>query len=420
MLPVNSRYLYLHVVLFLIFVFLSGRVLILGVADFNLKSALSGDRSALKVLLSWQPEHARGVYLQALDMQEMQPDKASKLLFRALYENPADVRPLALLASIDGRPGRVSEADNMMLLASRNMPANKALHLRAADYWVKRQQLERALQSWSLALSINKGLGKQLYPVFVRVLENDSVRVLLAPFALQPPLWWDDFIVHVALKTSGVSIIESLLSLRSKSNVSLSSTERFFLVKRNLKDGRWRQAYLIWAEGLSISQRSNLASVYDGSFELGDEAELFGWRIRSSRTTETSIRRTVGAHGLSAVRVKFDNQELRYRNLSQYILLPSGEYTFKADKRTHKLSGRGRLKWFIRCADEETSVIGESRALIPSREWERAQFDFTVPGTCGAQLLRLETIGKHAFDHKLSGTLWMDNIRITKKQRAPR
>ena len=401
-----------------VLIILSGRIFVHGIADYYLQTAFDGNQSAIESVVSWQPHNAKGTYLKAKVIEDSQPRKAEQLLYRSLYQNPADVRALAVLARIHAGRGELATADGMMSLVTGRMPANKTLHLQLANYWVERQQLERAVHEWSMALAISPALGEQLFPVFTRVLKNTQLQHLLLPYALEPSSWWEKFVVHATVNAKELSTVSSLFTFRSQSEIPLTVTERHFFVQRYIKDKQWQQAYLIWVEGLSELQRNRLSSVYDGSFEQADEKTSFGWRISSSLSTQTRIRSTYGADGKSALMLKFSNEEVRYRNLSQYILLPPGDYSFTAIKRTERLSGRGRLKWFVRCSDSETDVLGESRAILPSMEWEKMQFIFNVPVTCGAQILRLETVGKHAFDHKLSGVMWIDNVQIEKVRLA--
>jgi len=409
----KARQKLLSISLFILLVVISSRIMVHGVADYYLQQVLDGDDIAIDAVLSWKPDNSKGLYLKAKILEEVQPENAEVLLHQSIYENPTDARSLTVLARLLASTN-TEAADGLVLLATSKMPANKTVHLRAANYWIERQQLDKALTSWHMALSINANLGKQLFPVFLRVLENDQIQHYLLPFALNPPGWWEGFVSFTISHADSISTVSGLHELRNHSDMDLSAIERISFVNRYIKDKQWQKAYLVWIEGLSTEQRSNLATVYDGSFEDVDSSEPFGWQMASTRFTKTAPRRTFGVDGESALQVKFDNEEMRYHHLYQYLLLPPGDYQFTATKRTDKLSGRGRIKWFVRCANTEKNVIAESRAILPSMEWEKMQFQFSIPSdnNCIAQMLSLESVGKHAFDHKLSGVMWLDNIHI--------
>ena len=403
----------LHIGLLVLLALLTGRIIIHGISDYLLPAAYDGDESAVDSILSWQARHARASYLKAQATEQSDPQLSRQFIYRALAANPADVRPLAILASIEAQADNGAMADQLINLASARMPANKSLHLRAASYWIEQRNLEKALDEWHKALTIATELGAQLFPVFLKVLENRDIQASLMPYALQPPVWWDEFVAYVSTNTKQSSTTLLLYSMRQQSQQPLSADERRHMVKRAINDALWQQAYLIWVEGLDNSRRSSLAGVFDGSFEYARDKEPFGWQLSSTRYTKTSVRPAFGVHGKSALMIKFDNEELRYRHLYQRILLPAGDYSFSVNKRTSKLMGRGRLKWFVYCSGDDR-IAGESRALLPSMEWEKMKFDFSIPAddACSSQVLRLETIGKHAFDHKLSGVLWLDDLRI--------
>jgi hypothetical protein len=404
----------LHAGLVLVLVIIAARMLVYGVSDYFLPAAYDGDDAATDIVLSWHADSAKGLYLKAKQLETADPQQASQLLYRALHHNPADVRPLAVLARIMAAQNSVEDADHLMTLASNEMPANKSLHLRAANYWIERLELDKALHAWHLALSIDPGLGSQLFPVFIRVLENPQIQQSILSFALKPPSWWERFVAYAAANAQQPSTALLLYNYRGQSRIPLSHQERQYLVQRSIRDEQWKQAYLIWVEGLTSAQRRSLAGVYDGSFEHTRDEQPFGWQLMSSRYTKTQVRPSYGVDGQSVLMVKFDKEEIRYQHLFQRLLLPSGEYLFTANKRTQNLAGRGRLKWFVRCSSANGRIVGESRPLLPSMEWEPMQFSFTVPDSadCLSQVIRLESIGKHPFDHKLSGVLWIDNINV--------
>ena len=403
----------LYIGLLVLLVLLSGRIIIHGISDYLLPAAYDGNESAIDSILSWQASNAKASYLKARTLEATDPQLSEQFIYRALDANPADVRPLAILAPIEAQRDNQVVADQLINIASTKMPANKSLHLRAASYWIEQRNLEKALDEWHKALTIAPGLGNQLFPVFQKVLENADIQAFLLPYALQPPVWWDGFVAYVTSNTKQSSSTLLLYSMRRQSETPLSADERRYLVKRAIADTNWQQAYLMWVEGLDASRRANLAGVFDGSFEYVRDKEPFGWQLSSTRYTKTSARPAFGVHGQSALMIKFNNEEFRYRHLYQRILLPAGDYSFTVNKRTRKLTGRGRLKWFVYCS-EGNRITGESRPLLPSMEWEEMKFDFSIPedAACSSQVLRLETIGKHAFDHKLSGELWLDDLRI--------
>ena len=409
----NYRQELLQISVLVFLVAVSGRILMHGFAEYYLQDVFDGNNSSIDSVLSWYENHSKGAYLKAKILEEVQPEKAEALLHQAIFTNPTDARPLTVLARIIA-PVNKGIADELVTLASSKMPANKSVHLRAANYWIERQQLDKALDAWHMALSVNAGLGQQIFPVLFRVLKNEEIQRYLLPFALNPPPWWESFVTYTVKNAQDISIVSRLHQLRNQSEVPLSDKERIMLVNRYIKDKQWQQAYLVWVEGLSLTQRANLATVYDGSCESVDKSEPFGWQMSSTRYTKTTVRRTIGVDGESALQIKFDKEEMRYHHLYQYLLLPPGDYQFTATKRTEKLAGRGRVKWFIRCSDLTKNIVGESRVILPSIEWEKMQFQFSLPSssTCSAQTLSLESIGKHAFDHKLSGVMWIDDIHI--------
>ena len=205
-----SRSTLYRIILFTTLVILSGRIVVSGIAEYYLQDAYDGNAQAIGAVNSWQPDNPKGVYLKAKSLEHSEPEESVRYLHRALSGNPADVRPMAMLARIKSLTGDAAQADELMLLASKSMPANKSLHLRAANYWIGRDDLERALHEWSIALTIAPALGKQLFPLFVRLLENTDTRYLLQPFAIDKPTWWENYFVYATTNASDEEIVSIL------------------------------------------------------------------------------------------------------------------------------------------------------------------------------------------------------------------
>jgi len=115
-----------------------------------------------------------------------------------------------------------------------------------------------------------------------------------------------------------------------------------------------------------------------------------------------------------ALHLQFSDKEMRFSHLKQILFLQPGEHEFAVDVKLGFLRGRGGLKWMVRCAGEGSALLGSSNKLIGTGKWETVKFQFTVPKEreCEGQFLRLESTGKHTFDHKLEGNIWFDKVII--------
>lgn len=408
-----SRSATIGIFLLLIFI-IAARIFILNLSDYYVSDALEGNTESIDKALSWYSYHDKALYLKAKSVQPTDDRHAMELLARSILSNPSDMRALVIYADILGTHMQYDRSDHLMDVVSELMPANKSTRLRSAAYWLKRERLDKSIADWSMALSISAKLEKQLFPVFLRIAESDKMRVMLNDIVSDPPSWWESFFSYLTIHGKRIETLIEIADMRHRSSTPLSGVERKSLLSRLITESKWQEAYLIWAGGMSEAQRTQLGSIYDGGFELSHQGVGFDWRITNTKHFVTRFQYIYDSVGRKSLHVRFLNKELPYKNISQYLFLAKGKYQFSAIKRTDMLAGRGRLKWMVRCADNMNEIVGESPSVVPSKKWSKMKFIFTIPDSksCRAQIIRLETTGKHAYDHKLTGSAWFDSLSI--------
>ncbi|MFW2440545.1 MAG: tetratricopeptide repeat protein [Arenicellales bacterium] len=404
--------------------FILWRVLIIGMSEYYVDKAINGDAGAIRSALSWNANHPKAQYLEARQISASDPDKAEILLTASLLENPTDVEAIQAMARLQFAKGNKELANNLMLESTRLAPANKYIRLDAGQFWADTGQWDKAIESWRQALTTSPQLGKELYPVLLQLTENKETLPLLTPLIENPPEWWDTYTEYLALNAKNLDIVATVAAMRMQSSVPLSIDERRYVVRRMMKDGQWPRAYIAWVNGLDHTQLGYLGSIYDGSFELEPSNEGFGWHITKNRNVSIRKQRTYGGTGDKALQLTFEGEEMIFKHLYQPLYLTLGGHEFTANLKTDRLKSRGGLKWVIRCAGDQKIVLGESPRLLGSSEWREVKFRFEVPNSkeCSiGQILRLESTGQRAYDHKLEGDIWFGRlvIRAVRKPPAP-
>lgn len=412
-----------RIILLVILLLLGSRMISSGVSSYyqaNLR--VSADTEAAEKLLSWDADNyqALNVLFDARYADSKAGDVDISMLSRAINRQPLDTRALVSIAD-QLRETQPTTTDSMVTVASELMPASVALHLKAAAYWVYRGQLSMALKQWSLALELSPGLSPQLYPTFLKMAKHVEYRHYFKEMAGQSPSWWGHFIAYLVRETDQADVVLDIAGYRQAAIDRLPDTERQHYVDYFIRNRMWDNAYVLWVQGLDTVSSRHIAGVYDGSFELSRSSSPFDWQIDSTRHTQTRVKRTFGAKGEKALQIKFNDEEMRYRHLSQVFHLPPGNYRMSAIKRTEQLTGRGRLKWRLYCMTPDQVLSAESRPILPSIDWEPVKFTFKIPEreACRSQLLRLETAdANEILNHRLKGIVWIDDIKITASQKV--
>jgi hypothetical protein len=395
--------------------FILWRILVIGMSEYYVDKALYGDTGAIGSALSWNEDHPKAQYLEARQILKSDPEKAEALLTASLLENPTDTGAMQAMAELQFANGNKELANKFMLESTRLAPANKLTRIDAGFFWARTGQWDKAIENWRQALTTSPELGKQIYPVLMQIAENKESLILLKPLIENPPEWWDKFTEYLAKNAKNLDTVATVASLRKQSNVPLSEDERQNLVQRLMKDGQWPRAYIAWANGLDNKQIKYLGSIYDGAFKMEASNHGFGWHISKVKGVSIRKQRSYGSSDDKALLLTFDGKEMVFKHLFQPLYLTVGEHEFTANLKTDRLSSRGGLKWFIRCAGDEKIILGEGPRMLGSSEWRQLKFKFKVPDSkeCrNGQILRLESTGQRTYDHILEGDIWFDRLTI--------
>jgi hypothetical protein len=78
------------------------------------------------------------------------------------------------------------------------------------------------------------------------------------------------------------------------------------------------------------------------------------------------------------------------------------------------------LQWSISCAGRGKPALGEGPMFVGvAPKWGEFDFTFTVPETeCRAQELRLVLAARSASEQLVSGTVWYDDLQISRLEEA--
>lgn len=410
----STRQILVKVILGAVLLIAAWRILALGLAEYYVEQTLDGDLTAVDKALSWHAGHPRALYLKARQVAAEDPELAVSLLQESLRRNPSDGRTVAELALRLFDTGEFDRGDALAEQAVKLMPAYVPVHLGAAEYWVKREQWDKALHNWDTILTVQPAMGSKIFPVLLQTAESFDSRGTLFDMTANPPPWWDSFFSHVVKKAKSTETVIALASMRQASELKLSVSERKDLVWRLQRYQMWPEAYLLWANGLSSQQQKYLGNVYNGGFELEITNEGFDWRIQQTKAVSILRQHQAGEVGDKALYLTFENKEMRFRHLYQPLYLRKGIYEFFVNTKIDFLRGRGGLIWTVRCAGNNNELLGESEKLLGASNWQTTGFKFAVPEgeQCLGQVLRLESTGKHTYDHKLEGSIGFDQVLI--------
>ncbi len=395
------------------------RILVVGMSDHYTRKAGLGDPQAVDSALLWNGSQPRALYLKGYALMETDPESSEEFLRQSIALNPGDADPMESLARLQMQSGRTGQADRLIELAVARMPANKGVRLRAADYWVARGKLDRALSNWTAVLELDRNQGGQIYPLLMRLAGNPKTLGVFRELMQSPPSWWDDFFAYLAANAGKLETVVNVATLRHATEVPLSARERALLVERLQKEQQWPEAYLVWINGLDKEQRRYLGSVFDGGFELPPGEGGFFWHFPEHKAWIIRRKHTYGGEGEKSLHILYRGEPTPVHQVHQYLLLGKGRYLLQLRARVDRLRIPTGLQWVVRCAEDNGRVLGASSPLVGASDWEMQQFRFEVPDSldCRGQVLRLEISDAGAGLPLVEGEVWFDRISIRKLPR---
>ena len=327
----------------------------------------------------------------------------------ALLADPTDARLMIRLAELRLEQGREGNADQLVATAGQMAPMQAAVRLAAVPYWMSRGRIDKVLLEWRVALQLRPKLSTTVFPELLALASEPTVRASAFSVLLeQPPPWWDNFYRYAADHSEDLDTLRGLYYLGRSRSDSERRIERDALLRRLEREGLWVEAYFVWFNALTDTQRDAIGGIYNGQFDLPIANLGFGWRFQPFKSI--SVERVVDDNN-AIVRLTFRGQQAGYRHFYQPLLLKPGRYRLQGQVRTEQLQPEtAGLAWIVSCPDSQKQLV-QSEIFNGTHDWQPFQLDFTVPAAgCQTQILRLAVQGLTTEELETRGVIEFDNL----------
>ena len=189
-----------------------------------------------------------------------------------------------------------------------------------------------------------------------------------------------------------------------------------FLISRD----ELNEAFRIWKtrleeEGIPVLSDGNL--ITNGGFEkekfLGGG---FDWKIEKVPGAEISFDSSITLEGKRSIKIVFNGKEnVDFYQIYQRIpLKPNTEYVLETHMRTKSITTKSGLK--IEITGIGPTFYKASESLIGDNDWRELIVPFKTPTQSRGGVVRIRRERADKFDRFISGTVWIDNVRLTEKR----
>ncbi len=239
-----------------------------------------GDPTAAAKALIWLAHEPSAQYRTGVSELKEDPERAAQRIIGAYAANPADARPLMSLAMVARDRNDQPKSRTLIAQATKLYPVNARIHRQVAAYWISQGDLAQAMLHWSIALEAQPSDQTTLFPSLLKLAEQADTRGFFAAFMASPPTWWDAFFATIARRALDLETVRSFYAMRrNQPGAPLTENERKAYIARLQKDHRVIEAYLVWVNGLTEKDRSQLGLLNNGGFELEPSNSGFDWHI---------------------------------------------------------------------------------------------------------------------------------------------
>ncbi len=336
---------------------------------------------------------------------------------QALVQEPLNARALRILGQLADKAGDEVRTAKLMRAA-----ANRSLGESVAVYWLMQNNFAtgdyaQAVSYADMFLRKRPQLMVHAVPVLGRIAESDDkdgIAALKKILAQNPP-WRAHFFSDLPRGiTDARTPLNLMLSLKdSAAPPSKGELGRYlrFLIQRKL----YELAYYSWLQFLPAYELGRIGYLANPGFETEPSGLPFDWVISQGAGVTVDIAAVPGAADARALLLDLGPGRVDFGGVTQLLMLTPGTYRLEGRFKGESRGKRG-LQWNIRCAGKRGPPLGEGPMFVGvALVWKEFGLTFTVPAAdCRAQDLRLILAARSASEQLVSGSVWYDDLRITR------
>ena len=142
----------------------------------------------------------------------------------------------------------------------------------------------------------------------------------------------------------------------------------------------------------------------------------FDWKIQQVPGAEISFDRTVAFEGKQSLKISFSGKEnVDFSHVFQYVpLKPNHKYLLKAEVKTKSLTTKSGIK--LEVIGIGPALYEASEPLTGDSDWREVTVPFRTPSQSRGGMIRFRRERTDKYDRFISGTVWIDDVRITEEK----
>jgi hypothetical protein len=359
--------------------------------------------------------------LQQWNLEPGRIQEAIRYLQKATEINPRSADLWMELADAYVSSGDPAHALEAFEKAQANYPMSAEVAWRYGSFLLFQGRLSNGYAEIQRAISIDPSLTKSAITECWR--SNPSASAILDMVLPPKPEYYEsaiDFFLSQTLPDPALAVWNRQQELGLPTVLS----EAIPLVNVLIERDRVADAEQTWQQALHAANwsqdRDNSGSlVFNGRFEHDTTNGGFDWREGAVSGARFGMDSEI-THATSSrsFRIQFDGTaNLDFQNLFQYVSVqPKCRYHFSAFVRTEKISTDSGVRFEILDTRHPSQVQIVTPNFIGTNPWTLVQTDVVTGPETNLLKITLRRMPSWKFDNKLSGTVWVDDVTLTRAQ----
>jgi len=338
---------------------------------------------------------------------------------RALRRAPLNARAVILLGQVaDLRNDKGKAFELMSHAATLSIRASGAQYW-LLDYHLNSRNFEVAARHADILMRTRPTAQKVVVPILARMAEDSTASKFVNDLLIVNPPWRRTFFVslheHVKDKRTPLTLF---LVVREK-GIAVEPYEIQTYIQSLLGSKSFELAYYVWLQFLTPDQLQQVASVYDGEFNVARTSMPFDWTVSNGSGFTADFVQDDENPDNTLLQIDFAGARVEGFQVRQQLMLKPGTYSFRYKFRG-ELSGRRGTSWRIVCAATGTKIAETPMLIGAERSWREQSVDLSVPEQeCESQVLMLLHDARSPSEEIASGTASFDSLSIVPKKDDP-
>ena len=368
--------------------------------------------------LNPDPYYRLGLFHQ-LEFHHIELQKSLEFFCGAVERNPLELEYWKGLAKIFQRMGEKETFERALRNAILVFPTGYSGRWAVGNLLLQQGDSAKALPHFSYILAHYPEQSGMVYDVWRRVTQD--LDFLLENLIPKEPSAYSQFLLYL-YQGGDKEAVKKVWQKRDSLGYKAKPPESIHHIDYLISHGDLNEAYRTFEaalreEGVPIPPRENL--IVNGGFEVDKVlGGGFDWRIDSIRGAEVSFDRTMRMEGKRSLKISFNGKEnVDFSHVFQFVSWkPNHKYLLKAHLKTKALTTQSGIK--LEIVGIGPAFYRASETLTGDNDWRELSIFFETPQKSQGGIVKLRRERTDKFDRFISGTVWLDDVRIIEEKRG--